>query len=175
MEKYAMSRVIQIAHQEDVRLKATVITLAVAAITFPLTFVLWPPEIPPYAPDAAQILGLGLVAAETLAMGGGVAFLILGYRALKRLPVRPPYAIAAYLGIGFYLINWWTHDHLHAVADRLDFNGWLQMTVALEYVFHAGMMVFGAVLALFFAKVLLATASTRRVDRGDAEAEEVAS
>jgi hypothetical protein len=37
------------------------------------------------------------------------------------------------------------------------------------------MMVFGAVLALFFAKLLLATASTRRVDRGDAEAEEVAS
>lgn len=149
-----MSAVIGMLHREEVRLKAIVITVLVAAISFPLTFVLWPPTIPSSASGAAQILGLGLLAAECLALGGGVAFLVLGYGAVGRPTTSRPLAIATYLGVGFYLVNWWAHDHLHAVASTLDFNSWLWMTVVLEYAFHAGMAIVGAVLALVFAKLL---------------------
>ena len=140
----------------SVALKATVVTLSVAAVSFPLTFAIWPPEVPPGAPTAAQALGYGLLAAECLAMGAGVAFLAFGYPAVGRLPVSPGLAFASYLGIGYYLVTWWTHDHLHVVAFTLTFSNAIWMTLAIEYVFHAGMMAFGAVLALFFARILLA-------------------
>ena len=140
----------------DVRIKAALITLVVAGISFPLTYLFWPPEVQAGAPATAQVLGFGLLAAECLAMGGGVAFLAFGYPALKRLPVSPGLAFAAYLGIGYSLVNWWTHDHLHVVAGSLNFSSWIWMTIAMEYIFHAGTMVFGGVLALFFAKILLA-------------------
>ena len=144
----------------DVRVKATLITLVVAGISFPLTFVIWPPLVPPWAPGTAQALGYGLLTAECLAMGAGVAFLAVGYPTVKRLPVSPRLAFASYLGIGYYLVNWWTHDHLHAVTFSLDFTSFIWMSIAIEYVFHAGMMVFGGVLALFFARILLARSTT---------------
>jgi hypothetical protein len=134
--------------------------LVVAGISFPLTFVIWPPMASISASAAAQVLSFGLLTAECLAMGGGVAFLILAYPGVKRLPVSPPLAIASYIGIGYYLVNWWTHDHLHYLASTLDFPGWVRMSLAIEYVFHAGMMVFAAVLALLFAKILLAGPAT---------------
>lgn len=140
----------------DVRVKAAAITLAVALIAFPLTFVVWPPSMPASAPAAAHVLGYVLLAAECLVMGAGVAFLVFGFPAARRLPVSAGLAFAAYLGISYFLVNWWTHDHLHAVADTLNFNNFIWMTAGIEYVFHVGMMVFGAVLALFFARLLLA-------------------
>ncbi len=144
----------------DVGVRAAVLMLVVAGISFPLTFKIWPPMLPAGWPAAAQVSSLGLLTAECLAMGGGVAFLILGYPALKRLPVSPPLAVASYLGIGYYLVNWWTHDHLHYLASTLDFPGWVRMTLGIEYVFHVGMTVFAAVLALLFAKILLAGPAT---------------
>jgi hypothetical protein len=144
----------------DVRIKAGLITLVVAGLTFPLTFLLWPPLVPPLAPGTAQALGYGLLTAECLALGGGVAFLAYGYPAVKRLPVSPRLASASYLGIGFYLVNWWPHDHLHVMTFTLDLSGFIWMSIAIDYVFHVGMMLFGAVLALFFAKILISKSAT---------------
>lgn len=146
--------------------RAWLVTVGVAAIAFPLTFAVWPPTVPVTAPGAAQALGYGLLAAECLAMGGGFAFLLFGYPAIKRLPVRPQLAVAAYGSIAFHLLNWWAHDHLHAVADRLDFNGFIWMNVVLEYCFHAGMIVLGGVLALFFAQALTGAAPADASARG---------
>lgn len=145
----------------DVRIKAGLITLVVAGVTFPLTFLLWPPLVPPLAPSTAQALGYGLLTAECLALGGGVAFLAFGYPTVKRLSVSPRLAFASYLGIGYYLLNWWPHDHLHAIALSLDFSSLVWMSLAIEYIFHVGMMVFGGVLALFFAEILMATSATQ--------------
>ena len=39
------------------------------------------------------------------------------------------------------------------------------MSLALDYVFHAGMMVFAGVLALFFARILLGRSSAQPGDR----------
>jgi hypothetical protein len=42
----------------------------------------------------------------------------------------------------------------------LDFSSLIWMSIAIEYVFHVGMMVFGGVLALFFAQILIAISAT---------------
>jgi hypothetical protein len=152
----------------DVRVKAAFITLVVAGVSFPLTFVVWPPLVPPWAPVSALALGYGLVAAECLAMGGGFAFLAFGFPMVKRLPVSPRLAFASYLGIGYFLVNWWTHDHLHAVTFSLEPTAFIWMSVAIEYVFHAAMMVFGGVLALFFARILLAPSASGATAKSEA-------
>jgi hypothetical protein len=140
----------------DLRVRASVITLVTAAATFPLTFVIWPSIVPSSAPMAAQALGYGLVAAECLAMGGGVAFIVLTLPHLRSARFLPPLVVAAYVGIVFYLLNWWTHDHLHAISFSLDFSSLVWMSIAIDYIFQAGMMAFGGVLAVFFMKVLAA-------------------
>jgi hypothetical protein len=139
-----------------VRFRVGLITVVVACITFAVTFVIWPPLVPRWGPASDQALGYGLLAAECVALGGGVAFLAFGYPTVKRLAVSPGLAVASYLGIGYFLVNWWPHDHLHAIALSLDFSSLIWMSIAIEYVFHVGMMVFGGVLALFFAQILIA-------------------
>jgi hypothetical protein len=143
-----------------VRFRAGLITLVVACITFAVTFVIWPPLVPRWGPTSAQALGYGLLAAECVAIGGGVAFLAFGYPTVKRLSVSPRLAFGSYLGIGYFLVNWWPHDHLHAIALSLDFSSLIWMSIAIEYAFHVGMMVFGGILALFFAEILIATSAT---------------
>ena len=89
----------------DVRFRAVTIALVVAGITFPLTFMIWPPLVPSWAPVAAQALGYGLLAAECLAFGAGVAFLAYGFPTVNRLPVSPRLAFASYIGIAYYLVD----------------------------------------------------------------------
>lgn len=88
--------------------------------------------------------------------GRGVAFLVRGYRAVKRLSLARPRTLVTYLGISYCLLNWWAHDHLHVLAFTLDFNSLLWMSVVIDYVFHVGMMLLAAVMALFFVKLLTA-------------------
>lgn len=150
----------------NARVRATAIALALAAISFALTFAVWPPVVPATAPAAAQVLGYGLLAGECLALGAGLAFLLLGYPTVRRLPVSRRLAVAAYLAVAFDLTNWWAHDHLHSVAARLDFDAFIWMTVCLEYLFHGGMIVLSAVLALVFVRVLARAGTAGHPDAG---------
>lgn len=128
--------------------------LGIAAVLFPLTFLVWPPEISPGAPATAQALGYGLVVAECLAMGAGLVFLVTGYSSVRRLGISRRLAGAAYCAIAFALLNWWTHDHLHAVADGFDFDRFIWMTVAIEFLFHGGLVGAGLVLAVAFMRLV---------------------
>jgi hypothetical protein len=137
------------------RAKVLVTTAVVAAICFPMTFVIWPADRLLEGSGLVPILGYGLLAGECLALGAGVAFLAFGYPAVRRLPVSPRLATASYIGIAFLLISWWPHDHLHQLVERLDFQSLIWGIAALEYFFHGGMMVCGGILALFFYRVLI--------------------
>lgn len=143
----------------SVRPRELLTTVLAAAICFALTFVIWPPEIPPTASTLAQALGYGLLAAECLAFGGGIAFLAFGYPVIKGLAVPLWLAITSYAGIAFYLLNWWPHVHVRAIAANLDSTGSTLMRQVI-FLFHDGLMVFGAVLAFFFAAVLTRQART---------------
>lgn len=138
----------------NTRVRATTIALGLSAIAFAVTFAVWPAVVPATAPAAAQVLGYGLLAGECLALGAGLTFLLFAYPTVRRLPVSRRLALAAYVAVGFDLTNWWAHDHLHAVAARLDFDAFIWMTVAIEYVFHGGMIVLSAILALVVVRVL---------------------
>jgi hypothetical protein len=137
------------------RAKVLVTTAVVAAICFPMTFVIWPADRLLEGSGLVPILGYGLLAGECLALGAGVAFLAFGYPAVRRLPVSPRLATASYIGIAFLLVSWWPHDHLHQLVERLDFQSLIWGIAALEYFFHGGMMVCGGILSLFFYRVLL--------------------
>ena len=69
--------------------------------------------------------------------------------------MSPRLATASYIGIAFLLVSWWPHDHLHQLVEHLDFQSLIWGIAALEYFFHGGMMLCGAILALFFYRVLV--------------------
>lgn len=111
----------------------------------------WPPS-----PDVPQAVGVQLPlfmilgAAEALACGLGVAFLLFGYPTLKAQgSVSAPLTRAAHLAIAWLLINWWAHDSLH-LHNGMNLNGLL----AIEYGFHITLMIAGVTLARFFTAVV---------------------
>jgi hypothetical protein len=115
----------------------------------------WAPH--PTVPQAvgAQIpLFMLLGAAEALAFGLGVSFLLFGYSTLKaNASVSAPLARAAHLSIAWLLINWWAHDSLH-LHNGLNLNGLL----AIEYGFHVTLIIAGVILARFFIAAIRAPA-----------------
>jgi hypothetical protein len=111
----------------------------------------WPPS-----PDVPQAVGVQvplfmiLGAAEALACGLGVAFLLFGYPTLKAHEgVSAPLTRAAHLAIAWLLINWWAHDSLH-LHNGMNLKGLL----AIEYGFHITLMIAGVALAMFFTAVV---------------------
>ena len=133
-------------------IKWLVVTLVLAVIAFlaspngPLGGFWRPSADFPQPTDAQLPLFIILNAAESLAFGFGIAFLIFGYPLMQTiLPASKELTLAAYLSIAWLLFSWWPHDSLH-VANGLNLNGLL----VIEYVFHVTLMVTGAILVYFF-------------------------
>jgi len=103
------------------------------------------PDFP--QPTSAQLpLFILLNAAEALAFGLGIAFLIFGYPLMQAIaPASKRLTLWAFLSIACLLVNWWPHDSLH-VANGVNMGGLL----VIEYVFHITLIVAGAILAYFF-------------------------
>jgi hypothetical protein len=121
---------------------ATVVTVGVAVPAMALGPALFPMSADWPAIEGTQLLLMGGIAAvEALALGLAVAFLLLGWPHVRQLvgPSRPR-TIAAYLATAWLLGNWWLHDNLHA-ANGTNLNG----LVAIEYGFHATLIVAGAI------------------------------
>jgi hypothetical protein len=136
----------------SLQLKVAITSLVAAAVCFPLTFLVWPPEVPSGAGVLAQWLGYGLLAAECLALGGGIAFVAFAFPPIGNPAVSRRLAIASYAGISFLLINWWPHAHVHAIAANLETAEPLIRQII--YAFHDLIMLIGALLAFLFATVL---------------------
>jgi hypothetical protein len=133
-------------------LKWLIPTLPLAVIAFVLspngplgTF--WRPTHDAVMPTGfVLLLFILLNVAEVLAFGTGISFLIFGYPLVKNvLPQSKGLAFAAYLSIGWLLINWWPHDSLH-LHNGLDTHG----LIGIEYGFHITLMIAGVILVLFF-------------------------
>lgn len=126
--------------------------IAVVAVGTVLAFVssqlLWPP--PPGFNPPATLLPFFVVlgAAESLAFGAGVAFLIFGFPLIARTGVGPLAAWGGYIGIAWSLINWWAHDGFHRV-NGLMFVGLLW----IEYSFHLTLILGGLLSVYFFLSV----------------------
>ena len=123
-----------------------------AAVCLPLTFFIWPPEVPAGAGTLAQWLGYGLLAGECLAFGAGIAFLAFSFPRVGSLAISHRLAFASYAGVAFLLINWWPHAHVRALAANLETARPLIRQII--YAFHDAIMVIAAVLVWFLAAVL---------------------
>ena len=121
------------------------VTLPVAALATPLSFVLW--RTPPGAATAPNsVIPLMLpveVVIPAVAFGLGIAFLLVG-RPLVRRNDAPRLSRAAHAGIAWLLLNWWPHSNFHRVAQ-----GWTSL-LAVDYVFHITVIASTVVVAAYF-------------------------
>jgi hypothetical protein len=126
-------------------------TVAVfAALAFSLTFVIWPNPVGAPEPPAGLIpVFIVLGAADSLAFGVGVAFLIFGFPLLARLGGTGPLTWASYLGIGWSLVSWWPHVNMHRV-NGASFEG----LVMIDLIFHLTLIAVAMILAAFFLRVM---------------------
>ena len=115
--------------------------------------ILWPASDPPLFPEptAAQLPFLVILQVVTcLTFGLGVSFLLFGLPVLRRVSAAWKLrAWLAYLGIGWLLVSWWPHGHLHQHNGH-DVQGLLY----IEYGFHVAPMLAGLILAYCFLSLL---------------------
>jgi hypothetical protein len=136
--------------------KLMITVTVIAIVSIPVSLVLFKPNLAGALPEAAVPFVLGLKVAEGLALGTGVAFLILGYRLLKRAGRSQMLTWAAYVATAWYLVNWWLHDNLHLVAGIA--NVWA--ILGIEYAFHVTLMLAAGVLAIFYYRYYRAIVSS---------------
>ncbi len=85
-----------------------------------------------------------------MAFGLGVSFLLFGLPTVRRVsPNSKLTAWAMYLSIGWLLVSWWPHSHLHQVVGEN-----LQGLLYIEYGFHVTVIIGAAVLAYGFLTLL---------------------
>jgi ABC-type branched-subunit amino acid transport system permease subunit len=135
-----------------ISVRIVLLTVGAGLPAFLLSRVLWPPAPGSPEPSAGQLpwfLLLGIL--EALVFGLGVSFLVFGLPMLRRVGTRlgtSPWPV--YLAIGWLLVSWWPHNHLHQTISPADLNALL----GIEYGFHVSLYVVGLVLAWFFLGVL---------------------
>lgn len=115
----------------------------------PLGPLIWPPpvDLSP-APTAGQVTLFQILGAfEALSLGLGVSFLFVGWSAVRRIAGPSQWrAVIMYVGVAWFLVNWWVHDGLHIVAGMSP-----RALLGIEYGFHVTLIFFGAGLAYCIA------------------------
>lgn len=146
-------------------LKALLTTVLLGAFLVAMTFAIWPPEAPSNAARLAQSLGYVLLAVESLAAAGGIAFLALAFPRVGTTGISRPLALGVYIGIAFLLLDWWPQAHLRVLAGTPALETARPVLWQAIYGFHDTVMLVGAVLAFFFARVQ--AGQTTRAERLD--------
>lgn len=138
----------------------TVITIAVAVPAFLSARVIWPMHEGGPEPTAGQMPFLiGMTALESIALGIGIAFLILSWKKFANSRIlSKPLATLTYLAIGWSLVSWWPHDNLHIYWGES-----FPELIYLEYGFHATLMV-GAVIIMVAVNKLLTKPDSPALD-----------
>ncbi len=134
-------------------IKVTAVTLVAAAAALVVGPRLWPTSDPPLFPEptAAQVpFFVFLQLVTCLTFGLGVSFLLFGLPVVREVSAgRNLRAWAMYISIGWLLISWWPHGHLH------QHNGHdLQGLLYIEYGFHVVPMLAALVVAYCFLSLL---------------------
>ncbi len=145
--------------------KVALLTIALMIATIPLGQLLWrTPEGagPGPAPGLIPFFIL-LAAAEGLAFGFGVGFLILGWPLVRRATHEAGVAtLPVYLSIAWSLMQWWPHSNSHRVVGE-DYATLLM----IDYGFHVTLMLAAAIIARFFLATLRQSRGHRAVGARD--------
>jgi hypothetical protein len=131
--------------------KVTLVTVVPGIAAMALGPILWPIAEGGPQPTAGQLaLFIALEAIQSLAFGMGISFLLFGLPTVRRVsPNSRLMAWAMYLSIGWLLVSWWPHGHLHQVVGEN-----LQGLLYIEYGFHVTTIIGAAVLAYGFVSLL---------------------
>lgn len=138
-----------------------VVTVLVAAVAIPLSFVLWPAP-PGVAGPPRSVLPFLIpiaVVLPSLSLGLGVAFLLFGAKLLPGAGTSSLFR-ASFVSIGWLLVNWWPHSNFHRVAV-----GWTNI-VLVDYFFHTTVIVASGVVAAFFLRVARERREARELPDG---------
>jgi len=102
-------------------------------------------------PTGAALAALFIYAvAEAAVFGFGVAFALFGRPLLKRLEAGERLTRLTFVAIIWALLSWWPHGSFHQAIEDDNFGA----LAAIEWGFHATMLVAGLVIATFFWQVL---------------------
>ena len=130
-------------------IKVVAVTLIVAVAAMVVGPILWPTSDPPLFPEptATQLpFFIVLQVVTSLTFGLGVSFLLFGLPVVRSVSADSKLrAWLMYLSIGWLLISWWPHGHLHQHSGN-DVQGLLY----IEYGFHVAPMLAGLVVAYCF-------------------------
>ncbi len=134
-------------------IKVVAVTLIAAVLAMVVGPILWPTSDPPLFPEptASQLpFFIVLQVVTCLTFGLGVSFLLFGWSVVRRVSADSKLrAWLMYLSIGWLLISWWPHGHLH------QHNGHnLQGLLYIEYGFHVAPMLAGLIVAYCFLSLM---------------------
>jgi hypothetical protein len=131
--------------------KVALVTILATVATMVLGPIIWPIAEGGAQPTAGQLVFfIVLEAIQCLAFGLGISFLLFGLPSVRRAsPNSRLMAWAMYLSIGWLLVSWWPHGHLHQVVGEN-----FQQLLYIEYGFHVTAIIAGLVLAYSFLSLL---------------------
>ncbi len=131
--------------------KVTLVTAVAGIAAMALGPILWPIAEGGAQPTAGQLVFfIILEAIQSLAFGLGISFLLFGLPTMRRVSLDSRLmGWATYLSIGWLLISWWPHSHLHQVVGEN-----LQGLLYIEYGFHVTLIIGAIVLAYGFLSLL---------------------
>ena len=131
--------------------KVTLVTVVLGVAAMALGPILWPMAEGGAQPTAGQLVFfIALEAIQSLTFGLGISFLLFGLPTVRSAsPNSSLMAWAMYLSIGWLLVSWWPHGHLHQVVGE-NFQGLLY----IEYGFHVTAIIAGLILAYGFLSLL---------------------
>jgi hypothetical protein len=131
--------------------KVALVTVVLGVAAMVLGPILWPIAEGGAQPTAGQLFFfIVLEAIQSLAFSLGIAFLVFGLPAVRRAsPYSGLMGWAMYLSIGWLLVSWWPHSHLHQVVGEN-----LQGLLYIEYGFHVTLIIGAVILAYGFLSVL---------------------
>ena len=131
--------------------KVTLVTIVLGIAAMALGPILWPIAEGGPRPTAGQLVFFILLEAiQSLAFGLGVSFLLFGLPTMRRASPNSKLMVwAMYLSIGWLLVSWWPHSHLHQVVGED-----LQELLYIEYGFHVTTIICAVVLAYGFVSLL---------------------
>jgi hypothetical protein len=132
-------------------MKVTLVTIVLGVVAMALGPILWPIAEGGPQPTGIQLFFfIVLEAIQSLALGLGISFLLFGLPTVRRVSSNSRLmAWAMYLSIGWLLVSWWPHGHLHQVVGEN-----LQGLLYIEYGFHVTVIIGAIVLAYGFLSLL---------------------
>jgi hypothetical protein len=134
-------------------IKVVAVTIVAAVLAMVLGPIIWPTSDPPLFPEptATQLPQFIVLQVVTcLTFGLGVSFLVFGWHVVREVSANWKLrAWLAYLSIGWLLVSWWPHGHLHQHNGH-DVQGLLY----IEYGFHVAPMLAGLIVAYCFLSLM---------------------